>query len=227
MLVIGIVGWLYASGVYEGVDPDWMRRWLRDAGAWGGVLFVVAYCCLQPLGVRSIFFLLSAPMVWDPTMAFLLSWAGAMGASIVAFGFARFVARDWVQQRLPRGVRRLDDRLVTDGGRTVLLLRLIFYITPAVQYGLGVSRVAVGPFLIGTALGVVPLTGLATLLGAQVNAWLARHPLATWPWEHFGPLVVLSLIAVSIAGLFAVRTWQSKLPFEGSTAIKPSLELKS
>ena len=210
-LAIGIVGWLYASGAYEAFDPDSARRWLRDAGAWGGLFFVVAYSCLQPLGVRSILFLLSAPMIWDPFTAFFLSWAGTMGASIAAFGFARFVAREWVQRRLPRGIRRLDDRLVTQGLRTVLLLRLIFYTTPTLQYGLGVSRVAFGPFLLGTVLGVAPLTALVTLLGARMSSWLERHPLATWPWDEFAPFIVIAAVALVGAGLLAVRKWQDQL----------------
>lgn len=214
-LLIGLVAWLYASGAYGAIDLEGVRGDLRHAGVWGGVLFVIVYSCLQPLGVRSILFLLSAPMVWDPLMAFLLAWAGTIGASVASFGFARFVARDWVQQRLPRGVRRLDDRLVTRGFRTVLLLRLIFFTAPTLQYALGVSRVAVGPFLVGTVLGVAPLTWLATSFGVQLSAWLERHPLATWPWDQFGPLIVLLAVVAMASGFLVMRKWQDKLSGRG------------
>jgi len=223
----GLAGWLYASGAYEIIDPERLRRWLQDAGAWGGVLFVMAYCGLQPLGVRSIFFLLSAPMVWDPATAFFLSLAGTLGASLAAFGFARFVARDWVQRRLPQGIRRLDARLTTHGFRTVLLLRLLFYTTPTVQYGLGVSSVAVRPFLLGTVLGVMPFTGLVTSLGVRMNRWLADHPLSTWPWDRFGVLIVLLAIAVLISGLLLARKWRHKLSFEDSSPVRLSMEQES
>ena len=150
-----------------------MRAWLQQAGAWGGVLFISVYCVLQPLGVRSLFFLLTAPMVWDPATAFALSWAGTVAASIAAFGFARFVARGWVQRRLPPGILRLDERLASRGLRTVLLLRLLFYTAPTLQFALGVSRVRLGPFVAGTILGVVPFTVLMTVLG-DANQRLAR-----------------------------------------------------
>lgn len=227
VFVVVLAVWLYASGAYVAIDLESTRRELQHAGVWGGALFVMAYACLQPLGVRSIVFLLSAPMIWDPTMALLLSWVGTIGASIVSFAFARFVARDWVQQRLPRGVRRLDDRLVTHGFRTVLLLRLFFYASPALQYGLGVSRVAVGPFLMGTVLGVAPLTVLATAIGAQMNIWLERHPFSTWPWTQFGPLILLVVIAVMAAGFLAARKWQDKLSFENATPVSIPLEQES
>ncbi|MGB5414360.1 MAG: hypothetical protein WBN01_06940, partial [Polyangiales bacterium] len=76
LVVICIGVWLYASGTYASIDPAGMRAWLQQAGAWGGVLFISAHCILQPLGVRSLFFLLTAPLVWDPATAFALSWAG-------------------------------------------------------------------------------------------------------------------------------------------------------
>lgn len=216
LVAICIGVWLYASGTYASIDPAAMRAWLQQAGAWGGVLFISAHCVLQPLGVRSLFFLLTAPMVWDPATAFALSWAGTVAASIAAFGFARFVARGWVQRRLPPGILRLDERLARRGLRTVLFLRLLFYTAPTLQFALGVSRVKLGPFLAGTLLGVVPFTALMTLLGAQINVWLAAHPISTWPWDRFGPLIAVILVAILTAALLFIGKWQSKLSFENT-----------
>jgi uncharacterized membrane protein YdjX (TVP38/TMEM64 family) len=211
LVVVSAIAWFYGSGAYESFDPNQLRLWLRDAGGFGGVLFVAAYSFLQPLGVRSIFFLLSAPLVWEPMTAFVLSMTGTVAACVLAFGFARFVGRDWVQRRLPRGIRRLDDRLVTHGFRTVLLLRLVFYTAPTLQYGLGVSRVAPGPFLTGTILGVAPFTALATLIGAEVDAWLRAHPLSSWPWAQFWPAIVLLATALIIGAWWLVRRWHDTL----------------
>ena len=133
--------------------------WIRGAGAWGAVAFVAVYALLQPLGVRSVFFLLSAPLIWSPVEA------------VTAFGFARFIARDWAQGRASARIRQLDDRLAQDGFRVVTLLRLVFYTTPALQFALGVSRVRFRPFFFGTIVGVLPFTLLMTLFGTQVSAF--------------------------------------------------------
>lgn len=169
-----VVAALYVGGVYERVDAHRIREWVRLAGALGGVAFVAAYAILQPLGVRSIFFLLSAPLIWSPAEAVLLSWLGAVVASALAFGFARFIARDWAQAHASERIRKLDERLASDGFRTVTLLRLAFYATPALQLALGVSRVRVGAFLWGTALGVVPFTVFMTLFGTELSALFWR-----------------------------------------------------
>lgn len=166
--------WLYASGAHQAIDAEAVQAWIRGAGAWGGVVFVAVYGLLQPLGVRSVFFLLSAPLIWSPADAVLLSWIGAVVASVIAFGFARFVARDWAQGRAPARVRKLDDKLAEDGFRTVTILRLVFYTTPALQFALGVSRVRFRAFLFGTIVGVLPFTLLMTLFGAQLSAFLWR-----------------------------------------------------
>lgn len=209
-VVVSLIAWFYASGSYEEIDPQEMRIWIRNAGVWGGVLFVVAYSCVQPLGVNGLFFLLSAPLIWSPTEAFLLNWAGTVGTGVVSFSFARFVARDWVQKRLPKRVHRFDDRLHTRGFVTVFLLRLVFYTTPAVQYALGVSRVKIGPFILGSILGVAPFTFLTTLLGIRINAWLDEHPVSTWPWDRLGPLLVFAAVATAAMGIFIVRKWRGR-----------------
>lgn len=171
---VAAILWLYASGTLEAVDAEAVQAWIHSAGAWGGVVFVAVYGLLQPLGVRSVFFLLSAPLIWSPADAVLLSWIGAVVASVIAFGFARFVARDWAQGRASARVRKLDDKLAEDGFRTVTLLRLVFYTTPALQFALGVSRVRFRAFLFGTIVGVLPFTLLMTLFGAQLSAFFWR-----------------------------------------------------
>jgi len=208
-VIASLVAWVYASGTYQEFDPATLRVWFRDAGAWGGVIFIVAYSFLQPFGVNGLVFLLSAPLIWSPTEAFLLNWAGTVGSGIFSFSGARFVARDWVQQRLPKRVRRFDDRLDRRGFRTVFLLRLVFYTAPTVQWALGVSRVSLVPFLAGTVLGVAPFTLLTTLLGVRVAAWIEEHPVATWPWDQLAPILVIATVVIAAISIIALRKWRA------------------
>lgn len=204
------VAWIYMSGAHEKADPATMRVWFRDAGPWGAALFVAVYSALQPLGVNGLVFLLSAPLIWSPTEAFLWNWVGTVGTGLFSFFGARVVARDWIQRRLPKRIRRFDDRLRTRGFRTVLLLRLVFYTAPTVQWALGVSRVPFLPFLAGTVLGVAPFTLLMTLLGVRAAAWIEAHPVATWPWHQIGPAVVVAAIAIAAIGIIVVRKWRAQ-----------------
>ncbi|MEM7137384.1 MAG: VTT domain-containing protein [Myxococcota bacterium] len=209
-ILVSSIAWFYTSGLYQDLDPEEARSFIREAGLGGAALFVLAYACLQPLGINGLVFLLSAPLIWSPVEAFALNWIGTVGTGVSSFSFARFVARDWVQKRLPTRVRRFDDRLHTRGFITVLLLRLVFYTTPTVQYALGVSRVRTLPFLAGTILGVAPFTWLMTFLGVRINAWLDRHPVSTWPWDQIGPLLVVSAIVLAALGVVGFRKWRAR-----------------
>ena len=206
--IAGLVAWIYASGAYERFDPVTMRDWVREAGPWGGLLFIASYSCLQPFGVNGLVFLLSAPLIWNPTEAFLLNWAGTVGTGLFSYAGARFFVRDWLQKRLPARVRRFDERLRTHGFRTVFLLRLVFYTTPSVQWALGVSQVRFAPFLVASVLGVAPFTLGTTLVGIRVAAWLEEHPLATWPWDRIWPVVILVTVAIVALGVILVRRWR-------------------
>jgi uncharacterized membrane protein YdjX (TVP38/TMEM64 family) len=206
--VAALFAWVYVSGAYERFDPAQLRDWVRDAGPWGGLLFVASYSVLQPFGVNGLVFLLSAPLIWNPTEAFLLNWAGTVGTGLFSFAGARFFVRDWLQARLPARVRRFDDRLQTHGFRTVFLLRLVFYTTPSVQWALGVSRVHFGPFLTASVIGVAPFTLGTTLVGVRVAAWLEDHPVSTWPWETIWPIVIVVTVVTVALGIWVLRRWR-------------------
>lgn len=207
--IAALIAWVYVSGAYEQVEPATMRDWIRRAGPWGGLLFIASYSCLQPFGLNGLVFLLSAPLIWSPTEAFFLNWAGTVGTGLFSYAGARFMMRDWLQKRLPPRVRRFDDRLLTRGFRTVLLLRLIFYTTPSVQWALGASRVRFLPFLAGTIVGVAPFTLGTTLVGVRVAAWVEEHPLSTWPWDQIWPVVIAATVMFVAVAILLVRKWRA------------------
>lgn len=153
------------------IDPTEGRAWLLESGAWGFLAYVAAFSLLQPVGLASHLFVVTAALVWDPWVALALSWLGALGAGSVAFGFARYVGREWVQRRMPPRLRRWDERLAERGFRTVLVMRLLLFTFGPMQLLFGVSRVRYAPFLVASAVGLVPMLAAETWLGGSVVAW--------------------------------------------------------
>ncbi len=167
---------LFATGS-SSLDPNEFRILLRDAGIWGGLLFVLANATLQPLGVAGHVFAIGAGLIWPAPIAIALAWSGAMAASCTSFYFARSVGQRWVQARLPDWLRKYDERLDSRGFRTVLVMRLLFYTFGPMQMMFGVSRVRFGPFISATALGIIPLVCAEVLLGAEVVSRMLE-----WLW---------------------------------------------
>jgi uncharacterized membrane protein YdjX (TVP38/TMEM64 family) len=161
----------FASGAHRSVDLEGLRSTIRGAGPIGGVVFLCAFAFLQPLHISSYLFIFVAAFLWSPPVAFALSWLGAFAACHVSFGVARWLGRDFVQPRLPERLRSYDRSLSEGGLRFLLLMKVLFFSTPVVQFAFGVSRIPLRTFAFGTALGNTPTVALAVLFAAQLETW--------------------------------------------------------
>ncbi len=158
------------------IDAAEGQAWLRSAGLWGLLTFVITFALLQPLGLAAHLLIVTAALVWPPWLALLVSWMGALLAGCVALAFSRYVARQWVQARLPARLRKWDDRLAERGFRTVLTMRLMLFTFGPMQLMFGVSRVRFWAFVGGSALGLIPMIAIETWVGGSVVAWLWPDP---------------------------------------------------
>ena len=172
LAILGGVIALLLSGVIEDLSPAAIRGYLLDSGAWGPALFLLAFAALQPFGLSAHVFIVGAALVWPPLLALSLSWAGAVLAGCASFWFARFMGREWVQARLPERVRRYDERLATRGFETVLVMRLLLFTFGPMQLMFGVSRLRFVPFLLASAIGLLPMIAVESFVGAGVVDWL-------------------------------------------------------
>ena len=121
-------------------------------------------------------FVVPASWVWPLPQAFVISWLGAVGAGCVGFFFARTIGRDWVATRLPERFRRFDERLETRGLVTVIVVRLVFFLAPPAHWILGLSKVRVTPFVIGSFVGFAPGILALVILGDGMLRLVASAP---------------------------------------------------
>ena len=198
LVVLGAVALVVAVGWRAGVfdvfhDPERVRALLISWGAWGWVLYVVAFALIEPLGVPGVVFVIPAGMIWPKPLAFALSLAGATLAGSVGFGFARFLARDWVERRLPPRFRRFDERLAERGLEAVNLVRVLFFLAPPAHWVLGLSKVRYSTFVLGSVIGFVPGIAGLTFVGGNVVEWLLGQP--RWLWGAAAALLVVGVAA--------------------------------
>lgn len=199
--VVTLLAGAYAGGVFEEFrDVETARATLASWGTWAYVLYFVAFSLLEPLGVPALLFIIPASVIWGPWIALGLSLPGGVCAGILGFAFARYLARDWVASRLPARLRRFDDRLEKNAFAAVVLVRVAFFLFPPAHWLLGLSSVRFKPFVLGTAVGLVPGLLASTFLGGGVAQWLVRQPF--WVWV---------LLAAALTGAVVVR---HRLPHE-------------
>lgn len=184
----------YSSGL---LDQDNLRALFTDSGAAGPVLFVALFSLVQPFGFPGIIFMLLSVLIWPLWFAFLLNLAGAYGAGVLGFGFARFVGHDWVQKRLPKRLRDLEERVLARAFRTVLILRLTTYLFPPASWALGLSPVRFRPFLLATIIGLAPMTAFLTFAGGKALSWLGDQPRELW--IGLGMAVIVLALVLGLA----------------------------
>jgi uncharacterized membrane protein YdjX (TVP38/TMEM64 family) len=191
VLVVAILAVAYRLGIFqEFADPARARQTLVDLGPWGYVAFIAAYAILQPFGMPGTVFVFVAPLIWPWPTAFGLSMVGTMAASVVGFSFARFVARDWVEEKIPARFRKYDDALARRAFQTVFLLRLIFWMPPLLHAFFGVSKVRFSTHFWGSALGYVPTLLVVSYFGERFLDAMKTTTPATWAAVAGGVAIV-------------------------------------
>ena len=161
-------------------DPAGVKRALLLLGPWGHLAFVAAYASLQPFGFPAMAFYLAAPLIWPWPLAFGLTLGGSMGASLVGFLFARFVARDWVAARIPARLRRHEQALARRAFSTVFLLRSVFWMSSPLHAFLGISQIHFSThFWASLAAYILPLFLIARF-GEGLFELARTLPLTAW-----------------------------------------------
>ncbi len=195
--VLGVVALLVVAqqlGLFaQFSSPAQAKETLLGLGSWGYLAFIVAYALLQPFGVPGTVFIMVAPLIWPWPVAFGLSMAGTMAASVVGFSFARFVARDWVSTRIPQQFRKYEEALERRAFATVALLRLIFWMPPLLHAFFGVSRVSFAAHFWGSLVGYILPLLLVSFFGQKLFDLAKETPPIVWAGLALG-LALTALI---------------------------------
>jgi uncharacterized membrane protein YdjX (TVP38/TMEM64 family) len=156
-------------------------EWLRLQGAWtlplSFMLFVVSNVALVPAGLLTV----GLGFVYGFGPGFFVAWLARPSAGVVACVLCRTVLRGrvqaWADQR-PL-VAALDRALSGGGVRVIMLLRLSPLISSTlVNWLLGLTRVRLRDFALGSALGVLPGTLVYAYIGSglkQASEIVAEH----------------------------------------------------
>lgn len=163
-----------------------VRTQVAAAGAWAPLLFVLLQVVVTITPLPRTVFSVAAGVLFGSLWGLVLTIAGTMVAALAAYGLVRWFGAPFVERHAHRmGFAWVRARLDHSGLLAVLSLRLMpvmpFWV---LNYAAGVARVRLTPYLLGTALGVLPGTIAVVVLGDAVTSGQV-HP---------------ALLAVSVAG---------------------------
>lgn len=182
--------------------------WARGAGLGGAVVFGLLYVLATLLFLPGSVLTLGAGFLYGLALGLAVVVPSSVLGALLAFLLGRTVLRKPVARLLKRHPRfqAVDQAVGEQAFRVVLLLRL----SPVVpfnllNYGLGVTRVRLGTYLLASVLGMLPGTVLyvylGTLLTSATELLSGHRPSSGWAGKvfFFGGLVATAVAVVLIS----------------------------
>ncbi len=166
-IVAGI--WLGRTGhLTQAAIGGWVRSW----GPWSAPAFVLAFTLGELLHLPGMLFVFVARAAFGAVVGFFLSYGGSLVAITAPFLLVRGIRtqRERTWQPRWRFLRRLLDNVETHPIRSVLVLRLLLWLSPPLDYALAFTSIRTRDYIIGSALGLAPCIG-AVIYGLRWLPW--------------------------------------------------------
>ena len=170
LLVLLVVALAVLAQFAEIPDGAMLRDQVGKAGGAAPLVFA-AVCALG----TAVFFpkpvlATAAGLLFGVGWGSVLAIAGFTAGAMIAFGVARKLGREAVAPWLGERLRVLEDVFARKGVEATLVVRLLPVLPfTLANYGAGVTAVKPAHFAIGTALGLIPSTVLAAVLGDALS----------------------------------------------------------
>jgi uncharacterized membrane protein YdjX (TVP38/TMEM64 family) len=181
-------------------SPGAIRSTVLSYGAWAPLAYLIIFG--QPvIPLPGSAMIALAGVVFGREWGALAGLTGAVMRASTAFALARLVGREAVKRYLTTGwMARLDEKLGRHALKAVAVIRFVPSVPFDMQnYALGVSRVRFTPYVLGTALGLIPASIAYAYLGDSLTD-LNQF------WQVLGAVCL-------VAGLIAVqRAWARRKP---------------
>ena len=203
LLVVGVIWVARTFDLAQHASLEGMRA-LVDSWAPYGPLVFIGVCILGIfLSMPELVLIAVGGVVFDGPLAFAYGWVAAVVGTTATFLLVRYFARDALQRTLTRRLGRLqalDERLARNGFATVLVLRLVLCLAPALNWTLGATRVGMQQYVAGTALGVMPGIATAVYFAEAIANRDPGAPILTPGAVVAALLIVGLLVTAAIAG---------------------------
>ncbi len=157
-------------GVYllGGIEQAQLQTWLKQAGVWAPLTYIVLYTVGTILILPSTPLNLSGGAIFGAWLGTLWTTIAAVIAAVVAFAFTRTVGRDLVAKKFAGRWEAMDAEMRQGGLFYMFAIRLL----PIIPYGLvnfaaGLTSIRFRDYFVGTLLGTVPGVLPFVLLGSS------------------------------------------------------------
>jgi uncharacterized membrane protein YdjX (TVP38/TMEM64 family) len=135
------------------------------------VIFVIGYCAVVGLSLPGgAIMTLAGGFLFGSVLGTLYVNVGATVGATLAFLVARYLLRDWVEQKFGSRLGPIQEGFAKNAFSYLMTLRLIplfpFFLVNMVS---GLTRVSVGTYMAATSLGIIPGSFVFAYAGRQLG----------------------------------------------------------
>ena len=166
-----------------------IRSWVNGYGAWGPLMFVLACSALTIAYCPTAIVIFLLVTLFGHLEGILLSFAIiALGSSFVHV-VAHRLGRPIIRMVSGRRWKKIESRMSERELLNVVLLRLVLFMNPALNWALGLSGVSYRNALLGTLIGTAPWVVLLTWMSKEIVGFVQsgnvmgmfKHPMLLIP----------------------------------------------
>lgn len=172
-------------------DAAALQAWVEGAGAAEPVVFILIYAAATVLFLPGAVVTLAGRALLGPVWGTLWNLSGATLGALLAFLIARHLDANWVARRAGQRLRSLNEGVSAEGWRFVAFLRLVpLFPFNLLNYALGLTRIPLAPYVLASAIFMLP--------GALAYTWLGhagREALAGGDGMVRSILIALALVS--------------------------------
>ncbi|SDG66795.1 Uncharacterized membrane protein YdjX, TVP38/TMEM64 family, SNARE-associated domain [Lentzea fradiae] len=170
LLVLLVVALAVLAQVADVPDGAELRALVDGAGEAAPLVFVAVCAAGTAVFFPKPVLATAAGLLFGVGWGSALAVAGFTAGAMIAFGVARWLGRETVAGWLGERLAVLERVFARRGVEATLVVRLLPVVPfTLANYGAGVTSVKAAHFALGTALGLVPSTVLAAVLGDALS----------------------------------------------------------
>ncbi len=203
VIAVAIGAFLYFDlGQYLSLDAlkqnrDRLLAFTESNYAASVAIFILTYIVVTGLSLPgAVILTLAGGFVFGAVIGTLFVNLGATTGATLAFLAARYLLRDWVEQKFGRWIEPVQQGFAKNAFSYLLTLRLIplfpFFVVNPVS---GLTRVNVGTYVAATAIGIIPGSFVYAYAGRQLGTISSLEEIAS-P-NVIGAFVLLGLLALA------------------------------
>ncbi|MBU4261044.1 MAG: TVP38/TMEM64 family protein [Proteobacteria bacterium] len=170
----------------EYLSPAQVNAMLETTGIWAPAAYIFFYAAGVCLFVPGTLLTAVGAAVFGPYQGFVYVWLGAMLGAAGAFLIGRYLGRDFAASLVGPRLQKYDEAIGRNGFATVLYLRLAYFPFTPMNFGMGLTRVKFGDYLLGTGIGILAGTFILTFfIGTLRQVWASGDWSRLNSWQTY------------------------------------------